>query len=137
MMPIDGSHAVLRAFVGEARERLAAVDRKLDALQSRPGNEVLWIAVCRDFHAVTRGAAFFDATALLELCQSVEVLFDELRTGGLNLSAELHGVIAVATRAVLTMIEDVAQGRQTAPEPALVTKLRGAVVDVSAHRVRP
>ena len=136
-MDIDGSHAVLSAFAGEARERLAAVDRKLDALQSRPGNEVLWIAICRDFHAVTRGAAFFDVAALLELCQSVEALFDELRAGGLKLSAELHSLIMVATRAVLMMIEGVAQGRQAAPEPALVTKLRGAVANASARGVRP
>jgi two-component system, chemotaxis family, sensor kinase CheA len=133
-MDCDGSRAVLRAFVGEARERLAAIERKLDALEGRPGNAVLWIAICRDFHAVTRGAAFFDVTALLELCQSAETLFDELRDGGLNLSTELHDVIRVATRAVLTMIEDVAQGRQAAPEPALVTKLRAAVAHVAAQR---
>ncbi len=136
MMDIDGSHAVLRAFVGEARERLAAVDRKLDALQSRPGNEVLWIAICRDFHAVTRGAAFFDVPALLELCRSAEMLLDELREGRLNLSAELHGVIVAAIRAVLLMIEDVAQGRPAAAQPALVTKLRASVWNVSARRER-
>jgi two-component system, chemotaxis family, sensor kinase CheA len=134
MIDIDGGHATLHAFVGEARERLAAVDRKLDALQSRPGNAVLWIAICRDFHAVTRGAAFFDAAALLELCQSVETLFDELRDGGLNLSVELRDAIVAAIRAVLMMIEDIARGRPVAPQPALVARLRGAVANVSAHR---
>ena len=135
MIDNSGTHAVLRAFVGEARERLAAVDRKLDALQSRPGNAVLWSAICRDFHAVTRGAAFFNVTALLELCQAVETVFDELRDGGLKLSADLRGVIVAATRAVLMMIEEVGHGRQAAPEPALVKQLRGAVSGISAHRV--
>ena len=133
----SGTLAVLRAFVGEARERLAAVDRKLDALQSRPGNAVLWSAICRDFHAVTRGAAFFNVAALLELCQSVEAVFDELRDGGIKLTAELRGAIVAATAAVLVMIEERAQGRQAAPEPALVRQLRGAVAKAAAHRARP
>ena len=135
MIDGNGNHAVLDAFLGEARERLAAVERKLDALHSRPGNEVLWNAICRDFHAVTRGAAFFDVTALLELCQSVDTLFDELRDGKPALSTELRNVITAATRAVLTMIEEIAHDRQPIAQSILVTQLRNAAADLSAHRV--
>ena len=130
----EGSAAVLRAFQAEARERLVAVDRKLDALESRPGNEVLWNAICRDFHAVTRGAAFFDVTALLELCQAVETLFDELRDGELRLTAQLRGEIVAATRAVQLMVDALPHDRQPASERALVAQLRGAVADVASDR---
>jgi two-component system chemotaxis sensor kinase CheA len=134
MMNVHGSHAVLRAFLGEARERLAAVDRRLDALQSRPGNQVLWNAICRDFHAVTRSAAFFDVTALLELCQSVEMLFEELREGEPALSAQLRELIVAAMRAVLTIIEDVADDRPPAAQGTLVAQLRDAAAGVPARR---
>jgi chemotaxis protein histidine kinase CheA len=126
MIDANGNLAVLRAFLGETRERLAAVDRKLDALHSRPGNQVLWNAICRDFHAVTRGAAFFDVTALLELCQAVEMLFEELRDGESGLSAELRALIVAAMRAVLTLVEDVAQARPPAAQGELVAQLREA-----------
>jgi two-component system chemotaxis sensor kinase CheA len=134
MMDVHDSHAVLRAFLGEARERLAAVDRKLDALQSRPGNQVLWSAICRDFHAVTRGAAFFDVTALRELCQSVELLFDELREGQTALSTQLRELIVASMRAVLTIIEDVAHDRPPAAQGTLVAQLREAAAGVPARR---
>jgi len=134
MMDVQGNHAVLRAFLGEARERLAAVDRKLDALQSRPGNQVLWNAICRDFHAVTRGAAFFDVTALLELCQSVDMLFEELREGEPALSAQLRELIVAAMRAVLTIIDDVAHDRPPAAQGTLVAQLREAAAGVPARR---
>lgn len=134
MIDLNGNLAVLRAFLGEARERLAAVDRKLDALQSRPGNQVLWNAICRDFHAVTRGAAFFDVAALLELCQSVERLLDELREGERGLSAEFRDLIVEAIRAVLTMIEDLAHDRQPPAQRALVTRLREAAAGVPVRR---
>lgn len=134
MIAFNGSQAVLRAFLGEARERLAAVDRKLDALQSRPGNEVLWHAICRDFHAVTRGAAFFDVAELLELCQPAETLFDEMRDGGSALSAELRDLMAAATRAVLVMIEDVAHERQPVAQSALAARLRKAAAGIPARR---
>jgi chemotaxis protein histidine kinase CheA len=135
MTDSNGNHAVLQAFLGEARERLAAVGRKLDALASRPGNAVLWNAICRDFHAVTRGAAFFDVTALLELCQAVDALFDELRDGRSEVSAELRGVIASATGAVAIMIEDIAHDHQPLTDGALLAKLRDAAAALAAHRV--
>ena len=137
MIDVNGNQAVLHAFVGEARERLAAVERKLDALKSRPGNAVLWNAICRDFHAVTRGAAFFDVTPLLELCQWVETLFDELRDGNPILSTQLQDVMTEATRAVLTMIEDIAHDRQPSAEPALVGRLREAVNARTSRRESP
>ena len=134
MMDVHDSHAVLSAFLGEARERLAAVDRKLDALQSRPGNQVLWNAICRDFHGVTRGAAFFDVTALLELCQSVEMLFEELRESEPALSAQLRELIVAAMRAVLAILEDVAHDRPPAAQGTLVAQLREAAAGVPARR---
>ena len=135
MIDSNGNRAVLHAFVGEARERLAAVEQKLDALTSRPGNSVLWHAICRDFHAVTRGAAFFDVTPLLEVCQAVDALFDELRDGKPVLSPELQDVITAATRAVSMMIEDIAHDRQPRADPASVARLRGAVLALASHRV--
>lgn len=134
MIAINGSRAVLRAFLSEARERLAAVDRKLDALQSRPGNQVLWNAICRDFHAVTRGAAFFDVAELLELCQSIEALFDELSDGVPEVSAELRDLMVAANHAVMAMIEHVAHDRLPLAQSALVARLRKALASVLARR---
>lgn len=131
----NGNHAVLHAFVSEARERLAAIDRKLDALQSRPGNEVLWSAISRDFQAVTRGAAFFDVGELLALCQPLELLMGEVRDGEVALSAELREVIVAATRAVLAMLEDIAHGRPPSAAPAVLARLKAAVPDASSQRI--
>ena len=134
MIDSNGNHAVLQAFMGEARERLAAVGRKLDALDSRPGNAVLWNAICRDFHAVTRGAAFFDMTALLELCQAVDALFDELRDGRSTISTELREAIATATAAVANMIEEIAQDHPPVADSALLAKLCAAAAALAAQR---
>ena len=135
MVDTGGNQAVLRAFVGEARERLTAVALKLDALQSRPGNSVLWNAICRDFHAVTRGAAFFDLTELLEVCQPVDALLDELREQRAAVSWLLQDLIVEATRAVLVMIEEVANDRHPAVDLALVARLRTATAELSRGRV--
>ena len=135
MVDTSGNQAVLRAFLGEARERLTAVGLKLDALQSRPGNSVLWNAVCRDFHAVTRGAAFFDLAELLEVCQPVDALLDELREQKVPVSWQMQDLIVEATRAVLIMIEEVANDRQPAVELGLVARLRTAIAELSRGRV--
>jgi chemotaxis protein histidine kinase CheA len=130
----NANHAVLDAFLGEARARLAAVEQKLDALQSKPGNQVLWNGICRDFHAVTRGAAFFDVTALVELCQSVDALFDVLRDGEPAMMAKVHDTVTAAIRGVLTMIEEIAHRREPPAESVLVALLREALRDVSVRR---
>ena len=135
MVDTHGNQAVLHAFVGEARERLTAVGLKFDALQSRPGNSMLWNAICRDFHAVTRGAAFFDLAELLEVCQPVDTLLDGLRNEKATVAWHLQDVIVDATRAVLVMIEEVAHERQPKVDHALLERLRSAIAEVTGGRV--
>jgi two-component system, chemotaxis family, sensor kinase CheA len=114
---------ILDDFLVEAGELLEDVDRKLVALEAAPTDGALLNDIFRGFHTVKGGAGFLEATPLVNLCHKTENLFDQLRSGRMQLSAELLDLIMAATGEVRRMFGEMAS--HTFPEAAPAELLEG------------
>lgn len=94
---------ILDDFLVEAGELLEDVDRKLVALEAAPTDGALLNDIFRGFHTIKGGGGFLEATPLVDLCHKTENLFDQLRSGKMQLSAELLDLIMAATGEVRRM----------------------------------
>ncbi|MDX2218614.1 MAG: chemotaxis protein CheA [Burkholderiales bacterium] len=107
---------ILDDFLVEAGDLLEDVDRKLVALESAPSDGALLNDIFRGFHTIKGGGGFLEATPLVDLCHKTENLFDQLRSGKMQLSAELLDLIMAATGEVRRMFAEMAA--HSFPEPA-------------------
>src|SRR4030065_2341123 len=109
---------LLQDFLVEATDLLSGVDNKLVDLEKNPHDKALLNDIFRGFHTIKGGAGFLNATELVTLCHLTENLFDKLRNGELNLSAELMDVIFAATGEVKQMFGALQQSMQPGAAPA-------------------
>lgn len=124
---------LLQDFLTEAAELLEDVDSKLVELEGNPGDTGLLNTVFRGFHTIKGGAGFLEAHSLVEVCHKTESLFDLLRSGKMELSADLLDVILAATGEVRRMFGEMHNGHQPAPAPpdliqALIDAIEGKPV---------
>jgi two-component system, chemotaxis family, sensor kinase CheA len=112
---------ILDDFLLEAGELLETVDRELVALESTPRDAALINNIFRGFHTIKGGAGFLEATPLVELCHKTENIFDQLRSGKMQLTPELLDLIMAATGEVQRMFGEMAghQFPNGAPAPLL------------------
>lgn len=128
MSDFSGMEDLLQDFLQEAHDLLSDVDNKLVDLEKTPDDKGLLNDIFRGFHTVKGGAGFLNATELVTLCHLTENLFDRLRNGELELSAELMDVIMDATRGVREMFGELGQGVQPQPaDPRVIAALQGAL----------
>lgn len=128
MSDFAGMEDLLQDFLQEANDLLSDVDNKLVDLEKHPDDKGLLNDIFRGFHTVKGGAGFLNATELVTLCHLTENLFDRLRNGELELTAELMDVIMDATRGVREMFGELAQGVQPKPAyPQTIAALQGAL----------
>lgn len=128
MSDFSGMEDLLQDFLQEAHDLLSDVDNKLVELEKMPDDRGLLNDIFRGFHTVKGGAGFLNATELVTLCHLTENLFDRLRNGELELSAELMDVIMDATKGVREMFGELGQGVQPAPaDQQLIAMLKGAL----------
>src|SRR4030065_2080654 len=128
MSDFGGREDLLQDFLVEATDLLSGVDNKLVELEKNPHDKALLNDIFRGFHTIKGGAGFLNATELVTLCHLTENLFDKLRNGELNLSAELMDVIFAATGEVKQMFGSLAQSRQQdAATPHLIASLHAAL----------
>lgn len=116
MSDFSGMEDLLQDFLQEAHDLLSDVDNKLVDLEKMPDDKGLLNDIFRGFHTVKGGAGFLNASELVTLCHLTENLFDRLRNGELELTAELMDVIMDATKGVREMFGELGQGVQ--PQPA-------------------
>ena len=100
MSDFAGMEELLQDFLQEASDLLSDVDNKLVDLEKMPDDHGLLNEIFRGFHTVKGGAGFLNATELVTLCHLPENLFDKLRNGELELTANLMDVIMAATKGV-------------------------------------
>ena len=93
MSDFAGMEELLQDFLQEASDLLSDVDNKLVDLEKMPDDHGLLNEIFRGFHTVKGGAGFLNATELVTLCHLTENLFDKLRNGELELTANLMDVI--------------------------------------------
>lgn len=128
MSDFSGMEDLLQDFLQEAHDLLSDVDNKLVELEKTPDDRGLLNDIFRGFHTVKGGAGFLNAAELVTLCHLTENLFDRLRNGEIDLSAELMDVIMDATKGVREMFGELGQGVQPAPaSSALIAALKGAL----------
>ena len=128
MSDFAGMEELLQDFLQEASDLLSDVDNKLVDLEKMPDDHGLLNEIFRGFHTVKGGAGFLNATELVTLCHLTENLFDKLRNGELELTANLMDVIMAATKGVREMFGELGQGVQPQPaDPHVINALRGAL----------
>lgn len=128
MSDFGGMEDLLQDFLQEAHDLLSDVDNKLVELEKMPDDRGLLNDIFRGFHTVKGGAGFLNATELVTLCHLTENLFDRLRNGELELTAELMDVIMDATKGVREMFGELGQMVQPQPaDPAVIAALHGVL----------
>lgn len=128
MSDFAGMEELLQDFLQEASDLLSDVDNKLVDLEKMPDDHGLLNEIFRGFHTVKGGAGFLNATELVTLCHLTENLFDKLRNGELELTANLMDVIMAATKGVREMFGELGQGVQPQPaDPVVISALRIAL----------
>lgn len=133
MSDFGGMEDLLQDFLQEANDLLSDVDNKLVDLEKMPDDRALLNDIFRGFHTVKGGAGFLNATELVTLCHLTENLFDRLRNGELELTAELMDVIMDATKGVREMFGELGQMVQPQPaDPAVIAALKGVLSGDSA-----
>ena len=129
MTDFGGMEDLLQDFLQEAHDLLSDVDNKLVELEKMPDDRGLLNDIFRGFHTVKGGAGFLNATELVTLCHLTENLFDRLRNGELELTAELMDVIMDATKGVREMFGELGQMVQPQPaDPAVIAALHGEML---------
>jgi len=128
MSDFGGMEDLLQDFLQEANDLLSDVDNKLVDLEKMPDDRALLNDIFRGFHTVKGGAGFLNATELVTLCHLTENLFDRLRNGELQLTAELMDVIMDATKGVREMFGELGQMVQPQPaDPSVIAALKGVL----------
>ena len=128
MSDFGGMEDLLQDFLQEANDLLSDVDNKLVDLEKMPDDRALLNDIFRGFHTVKGGAGFLNATELVTLCHLTENLFDRLRNGELELTADLMDVIMDATKGVREMFGELGQMVQPQPaDPAVIAALKGVL----------
>ena len=128
MSDFAGMEELLQDFLQEASDLLSDVDNKLVDLEKMPDDRGLLNEIFRGFHTVKGGAGFLNATELVTLCHLTENLFDKLRVGELELTANLMDVIMAATKGVREMFGELGQGVQPqAADAQVISDLRRAL----------
>ncbi|HSG23887.1 MAG TPA: chemotaxis protein CheA [Azonexus sp.] len=128
MSDFAGMEELLQDFLQEASDLLSEVDNKLVDLEKMPDDHGLLNEIFRGFHTIKGGAGFLNAAELVTLCHLTENLFDKLRNGELELTANLMDVIMAATNGVREMFGELGQGVQPQPaNPEVIAALRIAL----------
>jgi two-component system chemotaxis sensor kinase CheA len=132
MAALADMQELLGEFLAEAGELLDDVDRGLVALERAPQDAELLNRVFRGFHTIKGGAGFLEAAALVDLCHRTETLFDRLRSGKLDLRAELMDTILAATGEVRRMFGEMAGGAMPSASPASLLEALAAAATGAA-----
>lgn len=128
MSDFSGMEELLQDFLQEAGDLLSEVDNKLVDLEKMPDDRSLLNEIFRGFHTIKGGAGFLNAAELVTLCHLTENLFDKLRVGELELTANLMDVIMAATKGVREMFGELGQMVQPhAADAQVIADLRTAL----------
>lgn len=138
MSDFQDMQELLHDFLTEAGELLSDVDNKLVELERAPDDVKLLNDIFRGFHTIKGGAGFLSVQALVELCHLTENLFDQLRNGKMQVTAEVLDVILSATSVVRSMFDQLAAERQpAAADPKLLARLQATLRGETAPAAAP
>jgi two-component system chemotaxis sensor kinase CheA len=127
-------------FLTEAGELLDRLGEQLVELERNPQDRELLNAVFRAFHTVKGGAGFLALTHMVELCHIAEEVFGVVRAGGRPMTPELMDATMQSLDQLVSMMAEVAAGRDPSPAPAALLaalKAQTSAPPASAAAVAP
>jgi len=116
-MTIDLDDEILQDFLVEAGEILEQLSEQLVELEQSPQDFDLLNAIFRGFHTVKGGAGFLAIDALVEICHSAEDVFNILRQGDRQVTADLMDVILQVVDIVNDMFVQIRAGQMPGAAP--------------------
>ncbi len=117
-MSIDTGDDILQDFLVESREILDALGGQLVELEQRGDDTELLNAVFRGFHTIKGGAGFLALEPLVEVCHRTEDLFNLLRNGERQVTAELMDHVLQALDVVNAQFDRLEAGERPDEAPA-------------------
>ncbi|MDR3753007.1 MAG: chemotaxis protein CheA [Terracidiphilus sp.] len=99
-----------QSFREEAREILTELESALLALNENPNDSELVSRIFRGLHTIKGSGSMFGFEKLASFTHNLETAFDEVRTGRLEISAELIDLTLAALDQIRALLEEGAAG---------------------------
>ena len=123
-MSYDLDEDILQDFLVEAGEILELLSEQLVELENNPEDRDLLNAIFRGFHTVKGGAGFLSLGELVDTCHGAENVFDILRNGQRQVTANLMDTMLRALDTVNEQFRAVQEREPLeAADPALLEEL--------------
>ena len=119
---------LLQDFLVEAGEILEQLNEQLVDLEQRPDDKELLNAVFRGFHTIKGGAGFLNIEPMVIICHRSEDVFNLLRNGERQVSAELMDIVLPVLDILNNQFEALRSGET--PEvaaPDLIARLEAII----------
>jgi len=124
---------ILKDFLLEAGEILEQLSAQLIELEGGAQDTDLLNAIFRGFHTVKGGAGFLQLQALVACCHAAENVFDSLRKGAIDISAELMDAVLAALDALVLMFDELKQRKEPTPADKALLDTLAALAAVEGH----
>ncbi len=135
-MAVDLDDEILQDFLVEAGEILELLGEQLVELEQSPEDLELLNAIFRGFHTIKGGAGFLALDPLVAVCHKAEDVFNVLRQGERQVTAELMDVILEVVDIVNLMFDQVKSGNDPEPaEDSVLTRLQAFTSAGSAEEI--
>ena len=119
---------LLQDFLVEAGEILEQLNEQLVDLEQKPNDKELLNAVFRGFHTIKGGAGFLNIDAMVILCHRSEDIFNLLRNGERQVSAELMDSVLPVLDILNSQFEALRSGETPeAAAPELIARLEAII----------
>ncbi len=113
-MALEVDEELLQDFLVEAGEILELLNEQLVELENSPEDMEMLNSVFRGFHTIKGGAGFMAINAMVEICHISEDVFNKLRNGELQITAEMMDTMLP----VLDVLNDQFESLRANEEPA-------------------
>ncbi|MCB1774423.1 MAG: Hpt domain-containing protein, partial [Gammaproteobacteria bacterium] len=119
-MTLNADDEILQDFLVEASEIVELLGEQLVDLEQRPDDSDLLNAIFRGFHTVKGGAGFLAITPLVDTCHRAEDVFNVLRQGQRQVTADLMDAVLQALDVVNEQMDMIRDGEMPEPPDAVL-----------------
>jgi two-component system chemotaxis sensor kinase CheA len=132
-MSFEADEEILQDFLVEAGEILEQLNEQLVELEQSPNDSELLNAVFRGFHTIKGGASFLSLTPLVEVCHRAEDVFNMLRNGEVEVTAQIMDVMLPVLDTLNSMFDSIRAGQM--PESAEASLLRNLEAIINGEAI--
>jgi two-component system chemotaxis sensor kinase CheA len=117
VLDLEGSRDVLEEFYQEAEEHLISIEAALLDLEQDPDDPDAIRSMFRSFHTIKGVAGFLDLTPLRVLSHEIETLMDLMRSGKLESTHDLTGLIFDSRDRLQLLVQQIHVGLLDGKQP--------------------